>query len=234
MLEIIPAPGTENKNWQEIEKKIELAKPFARTIHIDVTDGIYVAGNTHTDPAPFKKYTKELSAGERGQMVGDSGLLFEVHLMVDNPIKYLKPFSDAGFQRFIAHIEKMPDQEEFLAEAQLLGEVGFALDKQTPPDAIKVPLDDLDSLLVMTIQAGYSGQKFIEPLLEKVKNIRAQNEYIPIEVDGGINDETITVAAAAGASRFVVTSALFGAEPFEKQFALLTEKLKMFENNVLL
>lgn len=231
MFEIIPSPGTENKDWSEIDKKIELVKPYAKTIHIDVIDGKYANNKTFSDAAPFSKYTRELPGGERGQMVGDPGLVFEVHLMVEDPIKYLKPFSDAGFQRFIAQIEKMPDQHEFLAEAQLLGEVAFAIDKQTPIDAIKVPLADLDSVLVMTIQAGFSGQKFEEQLLDKVKALRSKNEYLPIEVDGGINDETISPAALAGANRFVATSFIFNTATPEEQIKLLQKKLAPFAKN---
>lgn len=225
MFEIIPSPGTENRDWLEIEKKIASVKPFAKTIHIDVCDGKFASNTTFADPEPFKKFTKELQSGLRGQMVGDRGLVFEVHLMVEDPIQYIKPWADAGFHRFIGQIEKMSDQEAFVAEAQLYGEVSLAIDKQTPFDAIKVNLEDLDALLVMTIQAGFSGQKFEEALLIKVKEARAKNEYLPIEVDGGINDETIEIAAAAGANRFVATSFLFGLETPETQFTLLQEKL---------
>lgn len=225
MYEIIPSPGTENKDWSEIETKIESVKPFTKTIHIDVCDGKFAANTTFADPEPFKKFTKELPSGLRGQMVGDKGLVFEVHLMVEDPIKYLKPWVDAGFHRFIGQVEKMPDQEAFVAEAQLYGEVALAIDKQTPLDAIKVNLENLDALLVMTIQAGFSGQKFEEQLLQKVKDARAKHEYLPIEVDGGINDETIEIAVESGANRFVATSFLFGFGTPEEQYKLLEEKL---------
>lgn len=226
MYEIIPSPGTENKNWQDIENKIVLVKPFVKTIHIDVIDGKFANNTTIADPTPFMKYTKALPSGQRGQFDGEEGLVFEVHLMVEEPINYLKPWAEAGFQRFIGQIEKMSDQEAFVAEAQLLGEVSLAIDKQTPIDAIKVSLDDLDALLIMTIQAGFSGQTFEESLLEKVKKVREQSEYLPIEVDGGINDETIAVAAAAGATRFVATSFLFNLETPEKQYQILQNKLE--------
>ncbi|MGH7204343.1 MAG: ribulose-phosphate 3-epimerase [Candidatus Levyibacteriota bacterium] len=225
MFEIIPSPGTENKNWDDIEKKIELVKPFAKTIHIDVIDGKFANNTTYDDPEPFRKYTKELPSGERGLLLGEKGFVFEVHLMVEDPIKHLKIWADAGFHRFIGQIEKMPDQEAFVAEAQLYGEVVLALDKESPLDAIKVSLEDLDALLVMTIQAGFSGQKFEEELLEKVKKARTKLEYLPIEVDGGINDETIALVAAAGANRFVATSFLFNLDTPQKQYALLQKQL---------
>jgi ribulose-phosphate 3-epimerase len=210
MYEIIPSPGTENKTWLDIQKKLDQVKPFAKTIHVDVVDGIYAPNTTFADPEGFKAVSKDF--------------LLEVHLMVDEPIKYLHTWADAGFQRFIGHIEKMSDQEEFVAQAQLLGEVALALDKQSPVEAIKVPLDDLDALLVMTIQAGFSGQKFEEGLLEKVKTLRSQTE-LPIEIDGGVNNETIITAAAAGANRFVATSFLFGIETPQKQYELLQNAL---------
>ncbi len=226
MYEIIPSPGTENKDFSEIEKKIELVKPFVKTIHIDVIDGKFANNTTFADPAPFVKYTKILPSGKRGQLIGEEGLVFEVHSMVEDPIKHIKTWANAGFQRFIGHIEKMPSQEAFVAEAQLYGEVALAIDKQTPVDAIKVPFADLDALLVMTIQAGFSGQTFEEALLEKVKKIRVGNPDLPIEVDGGLNDETIAVAAESGANRFVATSFLFNLQTPEAQYQLLEQKLQ--------
>ncbi|HZE86890.1 MAG TPA: hypothetical protein VE090_01650 [Methylomirabilota bacterium] len=214
MYKIIPSPGTDNKEWSDIEKKIELVRPFAKTIHIDVIDGDFAPNTTFADPLPFAKYTKDM--------------LFEVHFMVREPIKHLQFWADAGFRRFIGQVEKMSDQEEFVARAQLLGEVVLALDKQTPVDGIHVPLDDLDGLLVMTIQAGFSGQKFEEALLEKVKTLRSRTE-LPIEVDGGMNDETILVASAAGATRFVATSFLFNLETPEKQYHLLQKQLELLQ-----
>jgi len=227
MYEIIPSPGTENKDFSEIEKKIDLVKPFAKTIHIDICDGKFANNTTFADPDPFKEYIAKMAATQRsGWVAEDKGILFEVHLMVEEPINYIKKWADAGFTRFIGHIEKMSSQEEFVAQAQLYGEVALAIDKQTPVDAVKIPFDDLDAFLVMTIQAGFSGQKFEETLLEKVKKVREANPDLLIEVDGGINDETIAVAAAAGVNRFIATSFLFSLETPEKQYQLLDQKLQ--------
>lgn len=210
MFEIVP--GILEKDWETIKKKIEIVLPFAKTIHIDVLDGKFTDNITFLDPAPFAKYMDKIN--------------FEVHLMVEDPIKYLKPWADAGFKRFIAQIERMPDQAEFVAQAQLLGEVVLALDKPTPVGDIKVPYEDLDGIFIMTVKAGFSGQVFIEDLLEKVVKVREKTN-MPIEVDGGINNETILKAFESGVNRLVATSILFNSENPAKKYE---ELKKLLEN----
>lgn len=192
MYEVIP--GILEKDWSKIEKKIELVRPFAKTIHIDIIDGKFAPNTTFLDPKPFERYSKEI--------------FFELHLMVEEPIDYLKPWAEAGFRRFLGHVEKMSNQAEFVAQGQMLGEVGLALDGPTPVDAINVPLDDLDAILVMTIKAGLSGQEFMSEHLEKVKMFHKKT-WVPIGVDGGINDKTISESSESGATRFATTSFLF-------------------------
>ena len=215
-MEIIP--GILEKQWTEIERKIELVKPFAKTIHIDIIDGKFAPNTTFLDFSPFAKYTFPSSG---------HALFFEVHLMVEEPINYLKPFSDVGFRRFLGHIEKMSDQIEFVAQAQLLGEVGLAIDAPSSIDELEVPLDDLDCLLIMTVKAGFSGQEFIRNSIDKIKSIRSKTQ-IPIEVDGGINDQTIVDAVKAGANRFVATSFIFKNENPSSQHQLLENCLQNY------
>lgn len=213
MYEIIPSPGTQDREWAVIEKKIELVKPFVQTIHIDICDGKFAPNQTFANPEPFKKYTKDI--------------FFEVHLMVEEPATHLKRWAAAGFRRFIGQIEKMSDQAAFIADAQLLGEAGLALDGPTPLEHLKIPYEDLDVVLFYTgDRAGFSGKSFQEDRLEKVKVFREQMSYLPIEVDGGMNDETIAIAYEAGVTRFVTTKFLFELNTPEKQFRLLEEKLK--------
>src|ERR1035437_2855123 len=190
MFEIIP--GILEKTWEEVEAKIKLLSPFAKSLHIDVIDGKFVNNLTFLDPTPFAKYKDQF--------------LLEVHLMVEEPINYLKPFADAGFKRFLGHVEKMRDQAEFVAEGQILGEVGLVLDGPTDLSAITVSYDDLDCVLFyVSDRVGFSGPPMMPERLEKVKAFRAKTN-IPIEVDGGINDTTILLAKEAGATRFVATS----------------------------
>ncbi|MBI2025975.1 MAG: hypothetical protein HYT06_01190 [Candidatus Levybacteria bacterium] len=188
-------PGILENNFGAIEEKLEIVKTFTNTVHIDLIDGKFCPNTSFLDPTPFSLYTKEL--------------FFEVHLMVDNPIQFLEPFSKVGFKRFIGHVEKMPDIAEFVAKGQILGEVGLAIDLPTDINSIKASFEDLDVILVMGVTAGTSGQTFMQQTLEKIKALRAKTA-IPIEVDGGINDKNIVEIKNKGANRFVTTSFVFG------------------------
>src|SRR4030043_2163899 len=101
-----------------------LALSFSKNIHIDIIDGKFAPNTTFLNPGPFSKYTKDAD--------------FELHMMVEEPINYLKPWAQVGFKRFIGHIEKMSDQTDFVAQGQLLGEVGLAIDGPTSPDILEV------------------------------------------------------------------------------------------------
>lgn len=218
MFEIIP--GILEKEWSEIEKKLEIIKTFTNTVHIDILDGKFANNSTFLDPKPFASYS--------------NNFFFEVHMMIENPLEYLKPFADAGFKRFLGHIEKMPDPVEFVAQAQILGEVGLAVDGKTSIDVLHDFYDNLDCALIMTINAGFSGQEFMPDLLSKVKVARqhtdefietSQAAFFPIEVDGGVNEQTILDAKAAGATRFVATSALFQSNNPKQAFENLLKKV---------
>ncbi|MGH7900053.1 MAG: ribulose-phosphate 3-epimerase, partial [Candidatus Binatia bacterium] len=194
-LEILP--GILEKDWPGIERKIEIVRPFAKAIHIDILDGKFAPNTTFLDPKPFAKYASEF--------------FLEVHMMVEEPIDYVDRFAAAGFRRFLGHVEKMSQQKEFLARARRSGEAGLAIDGPTSVDAVGVPIRDVDCFLVMTITAGFSGQPFVPDHLEKVKRLRRETDA-PIEVDGGVKDSTAILARDAGATRFVTTSYLFGSE----------------------
>jgi len=205
MFEIIP--GILEKDWSEIEKRLEAVKSFAKIIHIDVIDGKFTTNTSFLDPKPFAKYSKDLN--------------FEVHLMVDEPINYLQSFADAGFKRFIGQIEKMSSQEDFIVKGEELGEVSLALDVDTSLDQIKINYEDLDSVLIMSVKAGLSGQTFLPNILTKVTKIKDLFP-IPVEIDGGVNNTTIIQAKAAGADRFVTTSFLFTGDPAVNHQQLLS------------
>ena len=209
-------PGIPEKEWSALEKKLEQIRPFAKTVHIDLMDGSFADNTTLLDPKPFRKFSKDF--------------YLELHMMVENPIQYLKPFADVGFKRFIGHVEKMPDIPSFVAEGQLRDEVGLYLDGPTSLDSITVSLEDLDCVGIFTAhKVGFSGQQFEEEKLEKIRTLRAKNIYtsagipLPIEVDGGINEKTLSLAKEAGATRFVCTSALFSQKDIETAYRKLQD-----------
>ncbi len=206
-------PGILEQEWENIGKKIELVRPFAKNIHIDFLDGKFAPNRTWMDPTPFKKFTNDFT--------------FELHMMVENPLQYVKPFADVGFKRFIGHIEQMPDIAEFIAQTEQVGEVGLAVDSDTPVKKISDVLQDLDFAFVMTVKAGFSNQSFLPDMLEKVKELRTLDAFLPIEVDGGINDKTIIQAQKVGATRFITTGYLYNqGESPEKQYQTLCSLIK--------
>ncbi len=201
-------PGILEKDFQEIEKKLQIIRPFSRRVHIDILDGKFSESVSFKDPAPFAKYKDDF--------------FMEAHFMVENPVDYVKPFALAGFKRFLGHVEKMTDMEEFIARAQIFGEVGLALDFQTPISSINVSFDDLDCILLMGVKAGKSGQEFLPETLSKIKDLR-QKTQIPIEIDGGVNEKSIVAAKTEGAERFVATSFIFkSTDPMQSYERLLS------------
>jgi len=200
-------PGILEKNWVEIEKKIELIKPFSRTVHIDVIDGKFSSEISFLETEPFKKYKDDF--------------FMEVHLMVEKPEDYLKIYAQAGFKRFLGHVEKMQNIEEFIALGQVLGEVGIAVDSTTQLESLNIPFDDIDTVLLMSVKAGKSGQEFLPEVIDRIKQIKIQTQ-VPIEIDGGINEQTIIEARKVGAQRFVATSFIFNSKDPMQSFEKLT------------
>lgn len=196
-------PGILEKTWEEVEKKIEIGRKFSNTFHIDIIDGKFVNNLTFLDPEPFKKYSQDL--------------FFELHMMVLDPIELVEGFGKAGFRRFLGHVEHMSNQKKFIKQAKEYGEVGLALDGPTHVSSIKVPLEELDAILIYTSErVGFSGPPLMDTRLDKIRHLKRLTN-IPIEVDGGINDKTILRAKEAGATRFISTSNIFHSEtPFER------------------
>ncbi len=192
-LQIIP--GILEKEWNTIESRLEQIKTFTNIAHIDIIDGKFVDNKTFFDPQEFRRYADDL--------------FLELHMMVIEPIELVERWARMGFRRFLGHIEHMSNQREFVEHTKKYGEVGLALDGPTHISSIKVPFEELDSILIYTSnRVGFSGPPLIEDRLDKIRHLRKLT-HIPIEVDGGINDRTIAKAKEAGAVRFVSTSFIF-------------------------
>ncbi len=193
MVDVIPA--ILEKEWGEIERKIKLVAPLVSWIQVDFADNTLVPNATLMDFSKFTKLGKSIS--------------LEAHLMVANPHNFIRPAGKAGFKRIIAHVESV-DPRLFLDEARYESvEVGIAIDGPTELEQVEPFLEEVDFVLVMTIEAGFGGQPFLPEAVEKIKAIHAHHPDLPIEVDGGISDETARLVKDAGATRLVSGSYLF-------------------------
>lgn len=197
-------PGILEQQWSDIEKKLEQVSQFSKHVHIDLLDGIFADNTTFSEPTPFAEWANKLD--------------IELHMMVKEPIEHIDAWGKVGVKRFLGHVEMMSDQDAFVQKAKTYGEVGLALDGKSSVDQISVVYTQLDCILVMTIDAGFSGQAFVPDYAAKCEQIRRVDSEIAIEVDGGIHLDTLPVAKAHGATRFVCTSALFHAESLEKAY----------------
>ncbi len=173
-------------------------------IHLDVMDGHFVPNITFGPGVvrAIRPATKKL---------------FDVHLMVAPVDAYLAPFAEAGADRLIVHAEAGPHLDRTLQAIQGLGKkAGVCLNPATPPEAVEWVLDRVDLVLVMTVNPGFGGQRFIPAVLEKIRRLRAMAAGRPlhIEVDGGINAETARDVVAAGADALVAGSAIFGSTDY--------------------
>lgn len=184
------------------EEVLEVEKAGADWIHIDVMDGHFVPNISF------------------GAIVVDAirpltKLPLDVHLMIENADRYIEDFAKAGADYITVHVEASPHLHRTIQLIRASGvKPGVVLNPHSPIETILPILEDIDLVLFMTVNPGFGGQKFIESVVPKVeqlsKIIREKGLSIDIQIDGGINEETIIPCAKAGANVFVAGSAIFG------------------------
>lgn len=180
----------------------------AEYVHIDVMDGAFVPNITLG--APVVKSLRKCSAA-----------VFDVHLMVERPEAHIASFAEAGADGITFHIEAVRHAHRLVQEIKSLGcRAGVALNPATPLVMLEELMADIDMALIMTVNPGFGGQKFIPSMLEKIALLRhtaEENDFeLDIEVDGGINAETAPLVREAGANILVAGSAVYGASDIEK------------------
>jgi len=183
------------------EQVAECERAGAQRVHVDVMDGHFVP-NLSMGPAIVK------SLRPRTQ------LPLEVHLMVEEPAKFVGPFFDAGADSVLFHVEVVPDPRPLVAEVRARGKhVGFVVNPETPVEAVEPWLPLFDLILCMTVHPGFGGQRFLPESPERIRRLRAlidrHHDRCELEVDGGIDHETAPTAVAAGASVLVAGTAIF-------------------------
>lgn len=196
------------------EQLQELEKANVPYIHLDIMDGVFVPNLSFglAVVQSIRKYTK---------------MVFDVHLMIIEPERYVQQFAKAGTDIFCFHIEATKNAKELVAKIKELGmKAAIAVKPGTPLTAVEELLPELDMVLVMTVEPGFGGQKFMEDQMAKVEKLvqlrKEHNYHYDIEVDGGINPQTLKTAFAAGANVIVAGSAVMGAADISarvKEFA---------------
>lgn len=173
----------------------------AEYIHVDVMDGLFVPSISYGMPV-IKSIRKS------------TGKVFDVHLMINEPIRYIKEFVESGADIITAHVEACADVVATLETIREHGaKAGIALNPDTPVSAIEAYMDKVDMVLVMSVNPGFGGQKFITSSIDKlkeVKRIKEEKGYsFSIEVDGGVNLDNLPSVLEAGADIIVAGSAIF-------------------------
>jgi len=210
MIDVLP--GVLEKELTIIREKIDIVSPIVSWVHVDVADNTLVPNETFRNFEEWKGFPEHLS--------------FEAHLMVANPEKYIRPLVDAGFKRLVAHVE-CQDPRRFLEDAQYENvEVGLALDGPSAVEDLEPFMDEVDAVLLMGIEAGFSGQPFQVDTIEKIRQLLHSYPEALVEIDGGINESTGKLVVDAGAKRLVTTSYLFqhqGTESMKSALNFLSE-----------
>jgi ribulose-phosphate 3-epimerase len=181
----------------------------AQWAHIDVMDGVFVPNISYAFPVIKCLRPK-------------SDLVFDVHLMIIDPIRYVDEFAKSGADIITFHIESESDTAATIEKIKKAGKkVGIALRPKTPASAIIPFLDKIDMALVMTVEPGFGGQKFMVDMMEKISQIRAAAPDILIQVDGGIDSTTAPTVKQHGANVLVAGTYFFKAEDKTKAVDLL-------------
>ena len=162
----------------------------------------------------------------------DVNMVFDTHLMIENPDDYIKDFVDAGSDLIVVHAEACRHLHRTIQNIKSYNvKAGVALNPATSIESIKHIIEDVDMVLIMTVNPGFGGQSFIESMLEKIKELKQliddKNLNVDIQVDGGIKPDNIHKVVEAGANIIVAGSAIFNSENIEETVSLMRKNASL-------
>ncbi len=213
MSKVIVSPSILSADFANLERDIKLVENAgADWVHVDVMDGHFVPNITIG--VPVVKSLKQVT-----------GLPLDVHLMIENPEKYIEAFAKAGADIITFHYEAVSDVNSVISLIKSFGKkAGMSIKPKTSADVIFPYIKDLDLVLVMTVEPGFGGQKFMQDCAEKIiclKNYinchsELDSESLIIQVDGGINAETARICTSYGANSLVAGNYIYKSENVEQ------------------
>lgn len=199
------APSILSADFSKLGEEVAaITKAGADMVHIDVMDGNFVPNITF-GPAVIKSIRNK------------TDLCFDVHLMIDAPERYIEDFVDAGADLITVHVESTTHLHRTIQQIKNAGiKAAVSLNPATPVEVLKYVIDDIDMVLLMSVNPGFGGQKFIPSTVRKIKEVKALRSDIDIQIDGGITHETIGDCIEAGANIFVAGSYVFSGDYAER------------------